>query len=416
MHFIRRCLACSAIAFVCVFSESAALIAQEIVVPAGPPLVPSVQPAAPLQDSSVPAPLRGARRDDSGSAPSVQAAPQTKKPDSAGKNSSAANPSSNGPRRSAKPVVEGQTFIELDQVLTSVYNGRAPQTLEELKALESQQSKVAAAIQKVTVNVRQGAAQGSGVLIGNNYVLTAAHVGGKPGRTATVVLSDGTELKAEVLGMNRDVDAGLLKIVDTRGKELSYATLGKSSQLRTGQWVIGCGHPGGWQSGRGGVIRVGRVLNIMSDTLITDVALIGGDSGGPLFNLRGELIGIHSRIGTDVVDNMHVPIDTFAKDWERLKEGKAWGVLPGYRPVIGVGAKQGEKQAVVGDVTHDGPAYRAGVKEGDIVQKFDGQTINTFEDLQSAVLATLPGDAVKIEVRRGNETMRMMIVVGVAEQ
>ncbi len=154
----------------------------------------------------------------------------------------------------------------------------------------------------------------------------------------------------------------------------------------------------------------------MSDTLITDVALIGGDSGGPLFNLRGELIGIHSRIGTDVVDNMHVPIDTFAKDWERLKEGKAWGVLPGYRPVIGVGAKQGEKQAVVGDVTHDGPAYRAGVKEGDIVQKFDGQTINTFEDLQSAVLATLPGDAVKIEVRRGNETMRMMIVVGVAEQ
>lgn len=319
-------------------------------------------------------------------------------------------------RRAAKPSVEGQTYVALDKVLNKVYSGWAPQSLEELKALEAQQSKVAAAIQKVTVNVRQGAAQGSGVLISDGYVLTAAHVGGKPQRTATVVLSDGTELKAQVLGMNRNVDAGLMKIVDTKGKDLPYATLGKSSPLKAGQWVIGAGHPGGWQSGRGAVIRVGRVLSMLTDTLITDVALIGGDSGGPLFNLRGELVGIHSRIGTDVVDNMHVPIDTFENDWARLKRGDAWGVLPGYRPVIGVGGKKGESRAVLGDVTEDGPAYRAGMLAGDIVTKFDGQPIATFEDLQNAVRATLPGDAVKIEVQRGADVHRFLIVIGVAEQ
>ena len=317
-------------------------------------------------------------------------------------------------RRASKPAVDGQTYVDLDRSLQNVYAGRPPQTLKELKALEAQQSKVAAAIQLVTVNVRQGAAQGSGVIIANNFVLTAAHVGGRPNQEAKVLLSDGTELKAQVLGMNRNVDAGLLKIVDTKGKVLPYATIGKSNSLKAGQWVIGSGHPGGWQASRGAVIRVGRILNLMNDTLITDVALIGGDSGGPLFNLKGELIGIHSRIGTDVSDNMHVPVDTFEKDWDRLKSGEAWGVLPGYRPMIGVGLKEGETRAVLGEVS--GPAFEAGLEVGDVVVKFEDQKIESFKDLQNAVLTTLPGDTVRIEVLRDNERMRFLVRVGVAPQ
>lgn len=311
---------------------------------------------------------------------------------------------------------DGVTYVELETALKHVYTGAVPQSLEELKAHELQQTKVAAAIEKVTVNVRQGAAQGSGVLIRGGFVFTAAHVGGKPHRKATVVLSDGTELKAEVLGMNRNVDAGLLRIVDQAKRDsLPYASLGSSGSLKAGHWVIGAGHPGGWQAGRGAVIRVGRVLNVMSDTIMSDVALIGGDSGGPLFDLRGRLVGIHSRIGTEVVDNMHVPIDTFQRDWDRLTKAEAWGVLPGYKPMIGVAGKEGDPRAVLGEIVKGSPADQAYLMKGDVVQKFDGQVIETFDELQKAVRATMPGDRVRIEVLRGKQVLNLRIVIGVSE-
>lgn len=372
--------------------------AQEIIFPPAVPLnsVPSV-PAVPAP-ATKPAPSPGS---------GVQIGPAVPR-------NTTAKPGEPQPKRASKPVVEGHTYVDLDNSLQAVYASGTVATLADIRAWETQQKKVAELIQSVTVNVRQGAAQGSGVLISNNYVLTAAHVGGRPQQRATVVLSDGTELPAEVLGMNRNVDAGLLKIVDTRGKVLPYATIGHSRSLRKGQPVLGSGHPGGWQSNRGVVLRHGDIIEVLTDTLITDVALIGGDSGGPLFNIKGELIGIHSRIGTDVKDNMHVPIDVFEDDWDRLKKGEAWGVLPGYRPMIGVGLKEGETQAVLGSV--DGPAYEAGLQVGDIVTKFDGRPIATFKELQDAVLMTLPGDLVRVEVLRGTETRRFKIRVAVQPQ
>ena len=319
---------------------------------------------------------------------------------------------------SNSPEVVGATYVALDSRLKQVFRGSEPRSLAELRAMDEQQSKVAAVIDQVTVNVQQGSAQGSGVIIsGDGYILTAAHVAGKPGRQASVRFSDGTRVDAETLGMDRNNDAGLIKIKNIRSTPWPHATVGKSENLKEGQWCIAAGHPGGWQPKRGSVIRVGRILSIKghepANTLFTDCTLIGGDSGGPLFTLEGKLIGIHSRIGTDMEDNMHVPIEVYEIGWDKLKKSQAWGVLPGFKPLIGVHGQPDSSEAIVGKVIADSPAEVAGIEVGDIIRSFDGVKVKTFAELQAAVEQTLPGDTVFIEIVRAGAGLRFPLVVGV---
>ncbi len=334
------------------------------------------------------------------------------------------------PHVAAKPSVaaadrgqDGATYVALASGLQSIFSGREPSSLQELKALELQQSKVAEAIERVTVNVQQGSAQGSGVIItADGYVLTAAHVAGGKDRDATVILSDGTQLRARTLGMNRDKDAGLLKIEDSRFGPWPYATIGRSSDLRVGQWCIASGHPGGWKPDRGAVIRVGRVLKISKSrtekdahTLFTDCALIGGDSGGPLFTLEGKLVGIHSRIGANVEDNMHVPVDVFASSWDRMVNHEVWGMLPGYQPVIGVGGTQGDERPLISSLSRNGPAQKAGIEVGDLILACDGVDIATFDELRERVEESMPGDVIVLKVKRDGQTLQIPVTVGVRE-
>ncbi len=323
------------------------------------------------------------------------------------------------------PSMEGQgsytgsTFVSFESGLDWIAGGGEPRTVAELQALEKQQSKVASEINKVTVNVQQGSAQGSGVVITpDGFVLTAAHVAGKPGKQATIMLSNGTKVMAKTLGTNRSMDAGLLQIIDKSGRPWPHASLGKSSELRPGQWVIAAGHPGGWMSDRAAVIRVGRILLMMPSTMVTDCALIGGDSGGPLFDLNGRLVGIHSRIGTETTDNMHVPIDVYRDSWDRMAASQAWGTLPGFKPVIGVVGHQGthgEGPAEVASVRDKSPADRIGILPGDIILSYDGNEIKTFNDLRRAVQESVPGDRVEIKYDRQGTRLRKNIIVGVEE-
>lgn len=318
---------------------------------------------------------------------------------------------------------DGVTYLALARGLKEVFNGREPSTLEELKALELQQSRVAEAIEQVCVNVQQGAAQGSGVIItADGYVLTAAHVAGGKDRDAWVILSDGTRVRARTLGMNRNKDAGLLKIVEERSTPWPYATIGRSRDLKEGQWCVAAGHPGGWKRDRGVVIRVGRILAIDkkrgekgAHTLFTDCALIGGDSGGPLFTLEGKLVGVHSRIGTRIEDNMHVPIDVFAADWDRMVRKEVWGILPGYQPVIGVSGIRADDLPIIESVDPGGPAHQAGIQAGDLILTFDGVEITTFEELRLGVEASMPGDVIVLSLKRGEQILRLPVTVGVAQ-
>lgn len=308
------------------------------------------------------------------------------------------------------------TEIEAPEALTRlIRRGGTPGSVEQLLELEDQQRRIAETVAACTVNVSIGPAQGCGVIISESgYILTAAHVATRPGKGAIITFRDGRSVKATTLGLNRAVDAGLMKIDPGQddGAPWPVASLGASDQLRAGMWCIASGHPGGFDRERGVVTRVGRVLAVRDDTIVTDCALIGGDSGGPLFDLNGRLIAIHSRIGNDVADNLHVPIDHFDKTWERLVTGEAWGFLPGFKPNLGVKGKPDSPVAEIAEVLPGSPAAAAGFREGDVIEEFGDVPISNFKSLQAAVADTMPGERLPVYVRRGEQRIRLLVEIG----
>lgn len=333
-------------------------------------------------------------------------------------------------RTAAKPAVASYystivdsststTKIPIPAELKPLALGADPRDKNELVLLQKQQSELAKLLPLVTVNLQHGNTQGSGVIVsGDGYILTAAHVAGKASQRIQVTLHDGTRVQGESLGLNRNEDAGVVKIttpLSSPDQEWPHACLGRSRDLRNGSWVIAVGHPGGWQPDRPAVIRVGRVLKMVESTLVTDCPLIGGDSGGPLFDLEGKLIGIHSRIGVDVEENMHVPVEVFYKNHERLISREVWGALPGFQPFIGVaGANEQDSngKCLIKEVGPETPAFRAGIRPGDVILKFDGNEIKKFQQLKDAVDSMVPGDSVWVELERESKRIRLRLIIG----
>jgi serine protease Do len=283
---------------------------------------------------------------------------------------------------SATPASEA-----LSASLKKVFAGGTPSGVADLKAMQSHVRKLTEQLKKCTVGVTVGRAQGSGVIVSKDgYVLTAAHVAGKPNDNGvTFTLADGREVKGKTLGLFRTVDAGLMKITDPG--EYPFAEMGSSEGLKDGQWCLALGHPGGYQKDRGMVLRLGRVLlnDLRDKVIVTDCTLVGGDSGGPLFDMDGHVIGINSRIAEQLTSNMHVPVSMFKETWDRLKNGDDWGHLPGQEPYLGVRGDENAKDALIAVVYPNSPAAQAGLKAGDVIVSYDGDYIADFAALKEKV-------------------------------
>ena len=197
-----------------------------------------------------------------------------------------------------------------------------PKSVDELREIESQVESVVEKVTPAIVGLQIGQSRGTGVIVsGDGLVLTAAHVVDKPGTAVVVTTPDKKRFAGISLGTFSSLDAGMLKIT-TKSKDLPHVELGDSEQIKPGMWCIAMGHPLGYKPDRTPVVRIGRVLLNQPQVLQTDCPLISGDSGGPLFDLDGKLIGINSRIGMELSMNFHIPIKVFQDNWDRLKKGE----------------------------------------------------------------------------------------------
>jgi serine protease Do len=296
--------------------------------------------------------------------------------------------------------------------LNRLLAGATPMGVADLKAMQAHVRSLTDQLMKCTVGVQVGHAQGSGVIISKDgYVLTAAHVAGKANKEVDFFFADGTTKKGKTLGLNRTLDAGLMKIADVT--DLPYAEMSAPGKVSEGQWCLAMGHPGGYQSDRKPVLRLGRVLAIKGEeSITTDCTLVGGDSGGPLFDMQGKVIGINSRIASQLTANMHVPVNTFQETWDRLKKAEEWGHYPGQTPWLGVRGEEGATEAKLARVESDSPGEKGGLKAGDIITKFDGVTITDFSSLSAEVQKCQPGATVDVDVKRGDKTETLKVRIG----
>lgn len=282
-----------------------------------------------------------------------------------------------------------------------------PTDLAGFKALER---RIRETVKKVTPCV-VGVSGGSGVVVSEDgYVLTVGHVGERAGRNVMLTFPDGRRARGKTLGNDYGVDAGLIKITD-KGP-WPHAEMGKSGDLKPGQWCLTLGYPVSFDRGKPAPVRIGRVLRGGPTMIITDVTIMGGDSGGPLFDLDGKVIGIGSRCDNRLTTNIYVPVDTYHDGWDRLVQGEDFDSLVPNIAYLGVFPDEDAEDARIAEVFPDTGAAKAGLKPGDVILKFDGKELERYADLPPLIEARKPGDEVEIEVRRGEETVKLKAVLG----
>jgi serine protease Do len=292
---------------------------------------------------------------------------------------------------------------------------------ESRKDLETLQKAVGDALPKaraatVCIEIKEGS--GTGVIVSEDgLILTAAHVATGVKKKVTVILEDGTRLKAETLGLVADKDAAMVRILE-KGT-YPFVEIDRAETTKLGDWVFALGHSGGFDKERGSVVRLGRLVRIASSTFQSDCMLIGGDSGGPLFDLSGKLVGIHSRVGQQLQVNMHVPMTEFIANWEGLTKGEFIGEGPyAEKPVKGNGflglatESRPEGGLRVTKVGSKSPAEEAGIKAGDILLKLNGAGLEKREQMQELLKELSAGDEITLDVEHAGKSKTLTLELG----
>jgi serine protease Do len=265
---------------------------------------------------------------------------------------------------------------------------------------------------------------GSGFIITpDGYILTNAHVVDGASEV-TVKLSDKRELEAKVIGVDTMTDIAVVKV---DAQSLPVVNIGDPKQTKVGEWVAAIGSPFGMDHTVTAGIVSAKSRNLPNERLVpfiqTDVAVNPGNSGGPLFNMEGEVIGVNSQIysttGGYMGMSFAIPIDVAMKVKDQLVEhGKVTRgrmgvtvqeVTPTLARSFGLEKARG---ALVSHVDKDGPAAKAGLTSGDVIVGFDGKAIEESGELPAIVADTGPGKTVSVKIVRGGDERDVKLTVG----
>ena len=257
-----------------------------------------------------------------------------------------------------------------------------------------------------------------GIIITNNHVIEEAD-------EITINFADGSKLPAELIGRDPKTDLAVLKVESK--KRLPFVPLGDSEKARVGDWVIAIGNP----FGLGGSLSAGIISAINRDInagpydsfIQTDAAINRGNSGGPLFNMKGEVIGVNSAIispsggsvgiGFSIPSNLATSVIGQLRQYGETRRGwlgvRIQAVTDELAESLSLGAARG---ALVSEVSPDGPADKGGVKVGDVIVTFDGKEVPTMRDLPRIVAETKIDKPVSVEVIRRGKSKKLSVVTG----
>jgi serine protease Do len=289
--------------------------------------------------------------------------------------------------------------------LPAAFNKPTPASLADLRSIEQHVKALVARVSPVVVAVEIGDVSGSGVVISaDGLVLTAGHVCGRPKRDVVFTFPDGQTARGKTLGAAADDDTGLMRITDPGN--WPHAAMGDLQQTRVGDWALALGHPGGFDLKRSLVVRLGRVILLAPGIVQSDCPISPGDSGGPLFDMHGRVIGVHSAISSSPAENFHVPVTEFYDNWTELVASLR-GTGQGTRPLPYIGASFIDETAgcEVSALDENSPAARAGLKVGDVVLKVGGHEVNTSAFLWRWVTESDPGDTINLDIKRGDKRL-----------
>jgi len=293
---------------------------------------------------------------------------------------------------------------------------QVPENIRDLKRIEEALQKNLPRSRSATVSIDLGGGSGSGVIVSEKgLVLTAAHVSAGVGKKMTIIMEDGTKYKATSLGLVAETDAAMVKIEEEGS--YPYVDLDRGDTASLGDWVYALGHSGGFEKERGVGVRIGRLVRMAEETINSDCSLIGGDSGGPLFDMKGRLIGIHSRVGASLEQNMHVPIREFLANWDGMLKNEFIGEGPFAKKdglaFMGIATEDREEGGVIVKVVgEDTPAAKAGLKEGDVIVEMNGDKVENRKGFSSSIKEYKPGDKVKLKILRDDEEMEIEVELG----